>query len=62
MAELGAALQNYNIELVKSMEELQRRRAQLDDEIKAESSEKTKLETEKSKIEEKLSNVEVCLV
>ena len=60
MAQQGAALQNYNNELVKSLEELQRRKAHLDDQIKAESLTKAKLETEKSQLEEKLSNVEVC--
>ena len=61
MAQQGAALQNYNNELVKSMEELIRRRAQLNDQIKNESLEKAKLEDEKSKIDSKLSNVEESL-
>ena len=61
MAQQGAALQNYNNELVKSMEELIRRRAQLNDQIKNESLEKAKLEEEKSKIDSKLSNVEESL-
>ena len=38
-----------------------RRRAQLNDQIKTESLEKTKLEAEKFKLEEKLSNVEASL-
>ena len=61
MAQQGAALQNYNNELVKSMEELIKRRAQLNDQIKNESLEKAKLEEEKSKIDSKLSNVEESL-
>ena len=61
MAQQGAVLQNYNNELVKSIEELTRRRAQLNDQIKTESLEKSKLEGEKSKIEEKLSSVESSL-
>ena len=61
MAEHGASLQNYNNELVKSIEELTRRRAQLNDQIKSETLEKSKLEAEKTKIEEKLSTVECSL-
>ena len=38
-----------------------RRRSQLNDQIKTESLEKTKLEAEKFKLEEKLSNVEASL-
>ena len=38
-----------------------KRRAQLNDQIKTESLEKTKLEAEKFKLEEKLSNVEASL-
>ena len=38
-----------------------RRRAQLNDQIKTESLEKTKLAAEKFKLEEKLSNVEASL-
>ena len=61
MAQQGAVLQNYNNELVKSIEELTRRRAQLNDQIKTETLEKSKLEAEKTKIEEKLSTVECSL-
>ena len=61
MAQQGAVLQNYNNELVKSLEELTRRRAQLNDQIKAETLEKSKLEAEKTKIEEKLFTVETSL-
>ena len=61
MAQQGAVLQNYNNELVKSIEELTRRRAQLNDQIKTETLEKSKLEAEKNKIEEKLSTVECSL-
>ena len=61
MAEQGACLQSYNNELVKSIEELTRRRAQLNDQIKIETLEKSQLEAEKTKIEEKLSTVECSL-
>ena len=61
MAQQGAVLQNYNNELVKSLEELTRRRAHLNDQIKAETAEKSKLEAEKTKIEEKLFTVESSL-
>ena len=54
-------MQNYNNELVKSLEELTRRRAQLNDQIKAETQEKSKLEAEKTKLEEKLFTVETSL-
>ena len=61
MAQQGAVLQNYNNELVKSIEELTRRRAQLNDQIKTETLEKSKLEAEKTKIDEKLLTVECSL-
>ena len=47
MAQQGAALQSYNNELVKSIEELLQRRAALNKQIEAESNEKTKLEQQK---------------
>ena len=42
MAQQGAALQSYNNELVKSIEELQARRAALNKQIEAEETEKMK--------------------
>ena len=57
MAQQGAALQTYNNELVKSMEELLQRRAVLQSQIEAETKEKSRLESEKSKIEESLGVV-----
>ena len=49
MTQQGAALQTYNNELVKSLEELKTRRAALQHQIKAESLEKRKLESEKAR-------------
>jgi len=57
MAQQGAALQTYNNELVKSMEELLQRRAVLQSQIEAETKEKSRLESEKLKIEESLGVV-----
>ena len=51
MTQQGAALQTYNNELVKSLEELKARRAGLQQQIEAESREKRKLELEKRKLE-----------
>ena len=61
MAQQGAALQSYNNELVKSIEELQSRRAALNKQIEAEASEKQKLETEKKSLEDRLSTVDNSL-
>ena len=51
MTQQGAALQTYNNELVKSLEELKARRAALQQQIEAESLEKRKLEAEKARFE-----------
>ena len=61
MAQQGAALQTYNNELVKSMEELLQRRAALQSQIDAETKEKAKLETEKARVEERLGAVDNSL-
>ena len=61
MAQQGAALQSYNNELVKSIEELQSRRAALNKQIEAEVSEKQKLETEKKSLEDRLTTVDNSL-
>jgi len=61
MAQQGAALQTYNNELVKSMEELVQRRAALQSQIDAETKEKAKLETEKARVEERLGAVDNSL-
>ena len=61
MAQQGAALQSYNNELVKSLEELIQRRAALNKQIEAETNEKLKLETEKKRLDERLASVETSL-
>ena len=61
MAQQGAALQTYNNELVKSMEELLQRRAALQSQIDAETAEKAKLESEKARVEERLGVVDSSL-
>ena len=61
MAQQGAALQSYNNELVKSIEELLQRRAALNKQIESETHEKIKLETEKKKLDERLTTVENSL-
>jgi len=61
MAQQGAALQTYNNELVKSMEELMQRRAALQAQIEAETAEKSKLEAERARIEERLGIVDNSL-
>jgi len=61
MARQGAALQNYNNELVKSLEELCQRRHNLQAAIDAEETEKRQLEAEKQKIEERLQTVNAGL-
>jgi len=57
MARQGASLQNYNNELVKSLEDLCKRRHALQSLIESEEKEKTQLESEKMKIEERLQVV-----
>jgi len=61
MAQQGAALQTYNNELVKSMEELLQRRAALQAQIEAETAEKTRLEAEKARVEDRLGMVDTSL-
>ena len=61
MAQQGAAVQSYNNELVKSIEELLQRRAALNKQIEAESNEKTKLEQQKLALDERLSSVDASL-
>ena len=61
MAQQGAALQTYNNELVKSIEELLQRRASLNKAIEAETIEKTRLEEQKRDVEEKLTGVDTSL-
>ena len=61
MAQQGAALQTYNNELVKSMEELMQRRAALNSQIETETAEKARLETEKARVEERLGVVDNSL-
>jgi len=61
MAQQGAALQGYNNELVKSIEELLQRRAALNKQIEAETNEKIKLETERKKLDERLTTVDASL-
>ena len=51
MTHQGAALQIYQNELVKSLEEWKARKAGLQHQIEAESLEKRKLELEKRKLE-----------
>eukprot|EP00088_Acartia_fossae_P029083 TRINITY_DN29897_c0_g1_i1.p1 TRINITY_DN29897_c0_g1~~TRINITY_DN29897_c0_g1_i1.p1 ORF type:complete len:133 (+),score=18.22 TRINITY_DN29897_c0_g1_i1:27-425(+) len=58
MSRQGAALQNYNNELVKSLEELCQRRHLLQSAIEKEEAEKAQLEAEKRKIEERLKVVD----
>ena len=54
-------IKDLNFNAVNSLEELSRRRAHLNEQIKTETLEKSKLEAEKTKIEEKLSTVECSL-
>eukprot|EP00088_Acartia_fossae_P058889 TRINITY_DN693_c0_g2_i1.p1 TRINITY_DN693_c0_g2~~TRINITY_DN693_c0_g2_i1.p1 ORF type:complete len:139 (-),score=36.25 TRINITY_DN693_c0_g2_i1:181-597(-) len=61
MARQGASLQNYNNELVKSLEELCKRRSDLEKLINKEEQEKMELELEKRKIEERLQVVTTSL-
>ena len=61
MAQQGAALQSYNNELVKSIEELLQRRATLDKAIEAESLEKSRLEEQRRAVEERLASVDTSL-
>ena len=61
MTQQGAALQTYNNELVKSLEELRRRRAALQVQIETEGEEKARLEGERARVEERLEVVNTSL-
>lgn len=61
MAQQGAALQTYNNELVRCLEELCARRQSLQADIDTEQQEKTQLETERARIEERLQVVDATL-
>ena len=61
MTQQGAALQTYNNELVKSLEELRRRRAALQVQVEAEGEEKARLEGERARVEERLEVVDTSL-
>ena len=54
MAQQGAALQTYNNELVKSLEELVRRRQALQAQIDGEAQEKRRLEGERARVQQYL--------
>jgi Sjoegren syndrome nuclear autoantigen 1 len=57
MTQQGAALQTYNNELVKSVEELKVRRAALQTTIEQETDERDRLEGERALLEERLAVV-----
>jgi len=61
MARQGAALQNYNNELVKSLEELCQRRHTLQSAIDTEQSEREDLERQKQAIQDRLQLVNSSL-
>ena len=61
MAEQGAALQTYNNELVKCLEELCERRTLLQKDIDKDEQEKLVLESQLKGIQEKLSRVNTRL-
>lgn len=61
MTQQGAALQTYNNELVKSVEELKARRAALQTTIKQETEERDRLEGERARLEERLALVGTSL-
>jgi len=61
MAQQGAALQTYNNELVRCLEELCSRRQSLQAEIDKEQEEKRQLDQERSRVEERLQAVEEAL-
>ena len=61
MAQQGAALQSYNNELVKSIEELLQRRATLNKAIEAESLEKSRLEEQRRAVEERMASVDTSI-
>lgn len=57
----GAALQNYNNELVKCLEELSHRRQKLQKQIQDEESVKRQLESQMVKLRQELDSVETSL-
>ena len=61
MAQQGAALQSYNNELVKSIEELLQRRATLNKAIEAENLEKSRLEEQRRAVEERMASVDTSI-
>jgi Sjoegren syndrome nuclear autoantigen 1 len=61
MAEHGAALQTYNNELVKCIEDLNRRRDEVSKTIKLEQTEKEKLEHDIAILHERLQKVNTSL-
>ena len=61
MSQQGAALQTYNNELVKCLEELCERRAEVESQIRDEIVEKVALEQERDKIEARLAEVNASL-
>ena len=61
MAEHGAALQTYNNELVKCIEDLNQRRDEVSKEIKLDENEKEKLEHDIAILHERLQKVNTSL-
>ncbi|KAF6775378.1 Sjoegren syndrome nuclear autoantigen [Paragonimus kellicotti] len=61
MAHQGAALQNYNNELVKCFEELCKRREDLQRQIQQDETERSKLQREINSLNEKLTTVNEAL-
>ena len=61
MAEHGAALQTYNNELVKCLEDLHRKRDEVSKEIKLDETEKEKLEHDIAILHERLQKVNTSL-
>eukprot|EP00047_Mylnosiga_fluctuans_P006771 m.249008 g.249008 ORF g.249008 m.249008 type:complete len:110 (-) comp15926_c0_seq1:117-446(-) len=57
MSQQGATLQTYNNELVKCIEDLRRKRDELQETIQLEEDSKTKLQREMQEISEKISKV-----
>ncbi|CAK9801416.1 Microtubule nucleation factor SSNA1 [Anthophora quadrimaculata] len=57
MSQHGAALQTYNQELVKSLEEMKLRRAELQTEIDSQEEEKSNLQREIEKLSYKLTRL-----
>merc|ERR1712129_273499 len=62
MASQGATLQNYNNELVKSIEDLREKREEMNRQILREEEDKTKIQRELSLPTDKLSKINESLV